>query len=180
MCRKINVRSMVVVPLRHHKTTVGVLKVFSHRPHNFNQQTITTLRLMSELLAAALRQAVVSNEKNAAYEALKAREHDIAQLNRELESRIFVRTEQLERNQERFHFALQSARVIAWDWDLTTGKLLRFGVFPELQARFPADETLDLDTLIARVAPDERYKVAHRPARLYGGKTRLRGRISRD
>ena len=159
MCRKINVRSMVVVPLRHHKATVGVLKVFSHRPNAFNQHTITTLRLMSELLAAALLQAVVSKENQAAYEAIKAREHDIAQLNRDLESRILVRTEQLEHNQERFRFALQSAKLIAWDWDLKTGKLLRFGVFPELQARFPAEETLDLDTLVARVAPEERDRV---------------------
>ncbi len=159
MCRKINVRSMVVVPLRHQKTTVGVLKVFSQRPNNFDQQTVTTLRLMSELLAAALRHAVVFREKTHAYEALEERERDIAQLNRDLESRILVRTEQLARNQERFSFALDAARLVAWDWDIATGRLLRFGVFAGLEERFPADEVITLDIIVARIVPEEREGV---------------------
>ena len=159
MCRKINIRSMVVVPLRHQRVTIGVLKVFSRRPDDFDDQAVATLRLMSELLAAALRQAVVSNEKKMAYEALKERERDIAKLNRELETRITLRTEQLNRNQDRFRFALQAARLMAWDWDLSTGRVLRFGVFPGLEARFPIDEIIRHEDALARIAPQERDMV---------------------
>ena len=57
MCRKVNLRSMVVVPLRHQGTTVGVLKVLSAAPHAFDDQTVAILQMMSGLLASALAQA---------------------------------------------------------------------------------------------------------------------------
>ncbi|HEY1190866.1 MAG TPA: PAS domain-containing protein, partial [Gemmata sp.] len=56
-CRRVGVRSMVVVPLRTGGTVVGVLKVMSVRPAAFGEHTVHTLQLMTGLLAAALANA---------------------------------------------------------------------------------------------------------------------------
>ncbi|MDY3557942.1 GAF domain-containing protein [Gemmata sp. JC673] len=56
-CRRVGVRSMVVVPLRYQGTVVGVLKVLSNRPGAFGDQEVNTLQLMAALLAAALHNA---------------------------------------------------------------------------------------------------------------------------
>lgn len=53
-CRQIGLRSMVVVPLRHHDNIVGVLKVLSETPHAFNDADVKLLELMSEVIAASM------------------------------------------------------------------------------------------------------------------------------
>ncbi len=53
-CRQIGLRSMIVVPLRHYESVVGVLKVLSDRPGAFDQADLGILELMSEVIAAAM------------------------------------------------------------------------------------------------------------------------------
>lgn len=53
-CRKVGLRSMIVVPLRHLDQTVGALKVMSARVDAFTASDIEVLGLMSELIAAAM------------------------------------------------------------------------------------------------------------------------------
>lgn len=53
-CRKVGLRSMIVVPLRHREQTVGALKVISARVDAFTKSDIEVLGLMSELIAAAM------------------------------------------------------------------------------------------------------------------------------
>ena len=53
-CRRIGLRSMIVVPLRHHDAVVGVLKVLSERPQAFDDDDLHQLGLMSDLIAAAM------------------------------------------------------------------------------------------------------------------------------
>jgi len=53
-CRRVGLRSMIVTPLRHLDTTVGVLKVFAPTPSAFPDADVRTLELMSELIAAAM------------------------------------------------------------------------------------------------------------------------------
>ncbi|TDR40805.1 diguanylate cyclase with GAF sensor [Tahibacter aquaticus] len=53
-CRRIGLRSMIVVPLRHHDAVVGVLKVLSERPQAFDDDDLHLLGLMSDLIAAAM------------------------------------------------------------------------------------------------------------------------------
>jgi PAS domain S-box-containing protein len=55
-CRRVGVRSMIVVPLRHAGRVVGVLKVLSGRPAVFGNEVADMLELMSGLLAAAMSQ----------------------------------------------------------------------------------------------------------------------------
>jgi diguanylate cyclase (GGDEF)-like protein len=52
--RRIGVRSMICVPLRHDATVVGVLKVVSDRAHAFDDEAQEILELMSSLVASAM------------------------------------------------------------------------------------------------------------------------------
>jgi diguanylate cyclase (GGDEF)-like protein len=53
-CRRIGLRSMLLVPLRHHDDVVGVLKVLSGEPRAFDEEDQHMLGLMSDLIAAAM------------------------------------------------------------------------------------------------------------------------------
>jgi diguanylate cyclase (GGDEF)-like protein len=57
-CRKVGLRSMVVVPLIHEGTAVGVLKVFSPVASAFGERDVDVLGTMSELIAAAMFHSV--------------------------------------------------------------------------------------------------------------------------
>jgi PAS domain S-box-containing protein len=64
-CRRVGVRSMIVVPLRHAGQIVGVLKVLSGRPNAFGSEVADMLELMSGLLAAAMSQVAEFEAKQA-------------------------------------------------------------------------------------------------------------------
>lgn len=56
-CRKLGVRSMIVVPLRHINETVGVLKAMSSRVDQFDERDVHLLEMLSDLVAAAMYHA---------------------------------------------------------------------------------------------------------------------------
>src|SRR5271165_2129331 len=53
-CRKIGLRSMVVVPLYHNGGAVGVLKVLSNRLRAFSERDARALQFMAGLIGAAM------------------------------------------------------------------------------------------------------------------------------
>jgi diguanylate cyclase (GGDEF)-like protein len=57
-CRRVGLRSMVVVPLAYDDAPVGVLKVLGARPGAFGDADVKVLELMSELIGAAMFHAV--------------------------------------------------------------------------------------------------------------------------
>lgn len=57
-CRRVGLRSMLVAPLRHHDTVVGVLKVASPVVAHFGPQDARILELVSDLIAASMFHAV--------------------------------------------------------------------------------------------------------------------------
>jgi diguanylate cyclase (GGDEF)-like protein len=57
-CRKVGLRSMVVAPLNHGETTVGVLKITAAEPNAFADEHVHVLELMSGLIASAMHHAV--------------------------------------------------------------------------------------------------------------------------
>lgn len=65
-CRKVGLRSMLVVPLNHLDDTVGVLKVVSPDVGAFSEADVQTLGLMAELIAAAMFHAA-RHETNELY-----------------------------------------------------------------------------------------------------------------
>lgn len=53
-CRQVGLRSMIVVPLKHGNDSVGVLKAMSRFPNQFGPGDITVVKLLSEVIAAAM------------------------------------------------------------------------------------------------------------------------------
>lgn len=64
---EVGVRSIVVAPLKHDGSVVGVLKIVSASTHAFTVRDVRVLELMSELIAAAMYHAA-RNESNALYQ----------------------------------------------------------------------------------------------------------------
>ena len=62
-CRKIGLRSMVVVPLYHNGGAVGVLKVLATKPNAFSERDARALQLMAGLIGAAMSNAAESESK---------------------------------------------------------------------------------------------------------------------
>jgi diguanylate cyclase (GGDEF)-like protein len=60
-CRKVGLRSMIVVPLMRGEQAVGVLKVASARTHAFTAEDFNTLQLLAGVLSATLRDAIDSD-----------------------------------------------------------------------------------------------------------------------
>ena len=87
------------------------------------------------------------------------RERHIAQLNRELENRIALRTLQLARNQERFQFAMEAANLIAWDWDLSTRIRYCSRDYTGLEHVFQKEQHITPEDFVAAVLPEDRAVV---------------------
>jgi diguanylate cyclase (GGDEF)-like protein len=55
--RRVNLRSMICVPLKHQGNAVGVLKVYSPNPRHFGPADVETLNLLSDAISAHLAHA---------------------------------------------------------------------------------------------------------------------------
>lgn len=65
--QQVGIRSMVVAPLKHDSSIVGVLKIVSTTTHAFTARDVRVLELMSELIAASMYHAA-QNEMSALYQ----------------------------------------------------------------------------------------------------------------
>jgi diguanylate cyclase (GGDEF)-like protein len=68
-CRAVGLRSMIVVPLKHNESVVGVLKVMARTPNAFNDDDLRLLDLMSGLIAAAMYHAAKYETNELFYQA---------------------------------------------------------------------------------------------------------------
>lgn len=85
LCRKINARSMVVAPLIHAGTPIGVLKIIGAQPHAFGERDIQTLQLMAGLIGAAIGH---QTDYETSRRLLSERKAAIETLQKEVEHRI--------------------------------------------------------------------------------------------
>ena len=53
-CRKVGLRSMIVLPLKHRGTTIGALKAMSAQPGKFQPHDVRLLELLSEVVGASM------------------------------------------------------------------------------------------------------------------------------
>lgn len=87
-CRRVGLRSMVVLPLRYDQHSLGVLKVMSSRASAFTTATEHTLRLMAEFLGVTIArkriEEALASAKAAAELANRAKDHFLAVLSHEL------------------------------------------------------------------------------------------------
>lgn len=74
-CRKIQARSMILVPLQRDGEAVGVLKVIAKQPSAFSDSDVTNLQLMAGVMSAALVNASV-------IEALRQSELELEEKNK--------------------------------------------------------------------------------------------------
>lgn len=63
-CERLGLRSMLVVPLKHQDTCVGVLKAMARDPYRFGRPERTLLGLLSEAIAAAMFFATKSSQND--------------------------------------------------------------------------------------------------------------------
>jgi diguanylate cyclase (GGDEF)-like protein len=56
-CRRVGAASMICVPLSHRREPVGVLKVYSGLAHNFDDDAVEALELLTDLIAAQISHA---------------------------------------------------------------------------------------------------------------------------
>jgi PAS domain S-box-containing protein len=76
-CKKVGVRSMIVVPLRNNRKIIGVLKSYSSRAYAFSELHLNSLQLMAGLLGAAMSQATDFEQKQMAIESLEESEQKL-------------------------------------------------------------------------------------------------------
>lgn len=69
-CRKIGLRSMIVVPLLCENEVVGILKVLARKVNAFHEDDIDVLKLMSNLIAAAMHYAIQNEERELLHMAM--------------------------------------------------------------------------------------------------------------
>lgn len=72
-CKKVGLRSMIILPLKHRGITVGVLKAMSAQPDYFQQRDMTLLGMLSEVVASAMYFSVKYNSDDLFYKAT----HDV-------------------------------------------------------------------------------------------------------
>jgi len=53
-CHRLGVRSILAVPLRHFRRTLGVFEVLSAAPYAFNDRDVATMQLLSGMMVAAI------------------------------------------------------------------------------------------------------------------------------
>jgi|GEM_PF-4753255 len=106
-CRKIGLRSMVVVPLRHQQVVVGVLKVYSPEPSAFDEHHRTTLQLLSGYLGVMLDRATSAA-------ALKKADEELRNMNSELERKVSERTRALQESENRFRIVAENIDAVLW------------------------------------------------------------------
>ncbi|WP_413558603.1 CHASE3 domain-containing protein [Bdellovibrio sp. HCB209] len=70
-CRKVNLASMIVVPLQHHGRVIGVLKNYSARTHCFSESAFNSLKIVTGFLSGALAQSQEYSEKNKLIDTLE-------------------------------------------------------------------------------------------------------------
>ena len=56
-CRRLGIRSMIIVPLRAGREIVGIMKMASAEPHAFGEPEVRVLELMAGLIGSALARA---------------------------------------------------------------------------------------------------------------------------
>lgn len=85
-CRRVGLRSMVVVPLRHHGKSVGVLKVLSPHTNAFADEAVATLELMAGVLSASISDAITADAIRGANQQLTIANESLVLQKMELES----------------------------------------------------------------------------------------------
>lgn len=117
----------------------------------------------------------VLRAKVSVFADLYRKTEELSRLNSELEARVRERTSELEtsasrlrESEERLNLALDSAGAAPWEWDFSNSEAHWSARFRELHGLSP-DEPASLETVLARVYPEDRERLVNRINRLRSG-----------
>jgi PAS domain S-box-containing protein len=119
LCRRLHVRSAVVMPLQYDSHTVGVLNVVSPEPNAFDEAQVEIVQLMAILVGTAIGQAQAMSERARAEEGAR-------------------------QSAERFAAILRAASEVAILGVDLTGKVIFFNHGAERMLGYTAEEALGL------------------------------------
>lgn len=91
-CRKVSIRSMIVIPLRYGEKTVGVLKCYSRNTNQFQEDQIHALSLVSGLLSFVYIQAKQFEEKTKLVSTLQVTENKLLRAKETAESETLAKS----------------------------------------------------------------------------------------
>lgn len=91
-CRKVGLRSLLVVPFHHDGSAAGVLKVLSSKPRIFDDRDVSLATILAGLISAALSQAALHESKKLASLAVLASgvAHEIRNPLTAIKARLFT------------------------------------------------------------------------------------------
>ncbi|MBC7660060.1 MAG: CHASE3 domain-containing protein [Chitinophagaceae bacterium] len=91
-CRKLNIASMIVVPLQFENNSIGVLKTFSDHVDAFNSRDLETMHLIAGLLSSSMAYAhqfeATQSAERTAVEASKLKSEFLANMSHEIRTPI--------------------------------------------------------------------------------------------
>ena len=79
-CRRVGLRSMIVVPLVHQGQSVGVLKVMAAQPNGFDNSDAHTLQLLAGLIGSAMGNASKHETQEDMLKALEANNRKLEEM----------------------------------------------------------------------------------------------------
>lgn len=124
---------------------IGTLCIIDHQP-------IQEVQRLEKLLAAFAARAAAELERERATQAL-------AQLNRDLETKVAERTAALKASEERWQLVLKGANDGIWDWDLTTDRVFFSDRWKKMRG-LSAEQVSDrLEERSACIHPDDYDRV---------------------
>jgi len=149
-CRLLGVRSMVCAPLRQAGTVVGVLQVFSDRPHAFDDGDVQMLQLMASAIVAALARKAALDARNEAEARLRGSEERMRALLEHAHDAVISIDEQGRVSQ----WNRAAERLFGWSPIETIGQ-------PVATLVVPPQMRGEIGSVIARYANAERLEDAH-------------------
>lgn len=136
--RTLGSRSILTVPLRDGRRSIGVLTVMHLDPAAFSDADEQALLLIGGMLSAALARAL-------SFDA-----------NRRLLEERTATLSALRGSEERLQSAMRAARIGVWDWDLQRQEITWLGEHASLFGFGPGEFDGGYETFMARVHPEDR------------------------
>jgi diguanylate cyclase (GGDEF)-like protein/PAS domain S-box-containing protein len=149
-CRLLGVRSLIVAPLRQGNAMVGVLKVFSERPHAFDDGDVQMLQLMASAVVAALSRKAALDARNEAEARLRTSEERMRTLLEHAHDAVISIDEHGHVSQ----WNRAAERLFGWAPIETIGQLVTDLVVPPGMRG-------EVASLVTRYASSERLEDAH-------------------
>ena len=142
--RREGIRAAAFVPVQFGLTLLGKFMLYYRDPHAFPDDEIEVAQRIADHVASAL----VHHRISVALEAQVVAE-------RELRQRAEAEAAQRQESESRLHLALAGGRMGAWEWDITSGKVIWSEELELLHGLAPGTFGGTLEAFLRDVHPDD-------------------------